>query len=336
MLRTKPIDVPRDWHLLKPHPLADLCEFGAGIDMDAIVADMMNGGYDERYPIVLLRENGHLWILNGRHRHQCAIRAEVVPTFVEYIGKDPRDEARRKIMQQHLTVSQRAAFAASLANLSQGETKHARQAEDVSQICNTEQPVTRAEAAKLVDVSPRAVDYATVVIDHGTEALKRAVRTGKVKVSDAANVARRSKPIQDYAVAQVEAGTFKTVTLAATLCKRCEGRIKNSKAPTKDCPACEDVRKNGKPKKAPAKKKEKPKPPPEQQTFGWAEYKAALTGLHTFIDTLSRKDKPQLHERLEAFSEAIGPEPTNGGQDEAEALFGAGNNKHHGPGSDRR
>lgn len=324
MSQTKPIPVPKDWESMPIHPLAALTEFGAGVDLDAGAEEMKLDGYDGRESIVVYEGK----LFDGRLRRSWAIRAGVTPTFCEFIGSNPKRFIRRKIMRQHLSVSQRATFAATLANLESGQRPASQNRE------GEDDPTTRTEAAAAVDVSPRAVDYATVVIDHGTESLKRAVRIGKVKVSDAANVARRSKPIQDYAVAQVEAGTFKTVSAAATLCKRCEGRIKGGKVPTKDCPACEDVRKNGKPKKTPAKKKEKPKPEPQQQTFGWAEYKAALTGLHAFIDTLSRKDKPQLHERLEAFSEAIGPEPTDG-QDEAEALFG-NSRPSAGPYRDRR
>lgn len=302
MSQTKPIAVPEEWEAMPIHPLAALTEFGAGVDLDAGADEMKQDGYDSRESLVVYEGK----LLDGRLRRSWAIRAGLTPTFCEFVGSNPIRFIRRKIMRQHLDIGQRAMFAAKLATLESGHDG------SEAQYCAPDsEPLSINEAAKSVGVSPRAVDYATVVQEHGTKSLQRAVNVGQVKVSDAAKVARKAKPIQDYAVGAVQAKLFRTVAEAATLCPRCEKRVKKDQQPTTNCPACDDIRKNGKPKKTPKAKAKKPTPPPEQKTFGWAEFKSSVTGLHAFIDSLGRNDKPQLHERLDFLVEMIGPEPSN-------------------------
>jgi hypothetical protein len=54
---------------------------------------------------------------------------------------------------------------------------------------SAESVVTRAEAAELLNVSPRSVATARKVIRNGTPALVEAVRNGEIAVSRAAKVA---------------------------------------------------------------------------------------------------------------------------------------------------
>jgi len=63
-------------------------------------------------------------ILDGRHRHAACIRHDVAPRFIEFTGTP--EEALdlvigRNLLRRHLSVSQRAIWAAKLVNTRQGE-----------------------------------------------------------------------------------------------------------------------------------------------------------------------------------------------------------------------
>src|SRR5262245_42432947 len=51
--QTKPIHPPKNWRVLKAHPLAELVDFGAGIDLAALTKHIREHGYDENEPVVL-------------------------------------------------------------------------------------------------------------------------------------------------------------------------------------------------------------------------------------------------------------------------------------------
>src|SRR6266850_3364501 len=97
-MKTRSIPVPDGWQTLKHHSLSTYVEFGAGIDLDIVAAHMRANGFDEMEPIILFEGK----ILDGRHRHACAIKADVTPTFREFIEGDPVAYASKKLLRQHL------------------------------------------------------------------------------------------------------------------------------------------------------------------------------------------------------------------------------------------
>jgi hypothetical protein len=110
-MQTRSIATPTDWQHLQPHPLAEIVEFGAGIDLDALAAHMRQYGYDPDEAIVL--HDG--MILDGRHRLRAAIQAGVTPTFKVFEGRNAIAYVGKKMHRQHLDTSQRALLAATLA-----------------------------------------------------------------------------------------------------------------------------------------------------------------------------------------------------------------------------
>ncbi len=280
MSQTKHIPLPDNWDTCPIHPLAALTEFGAGVDPEAVVEDMRLHGYDSRESLVFYQG----MLFDGRLRRSSAIKAGVKPTACEFVGADPIAFTRRKILRQHLSISQRSMFAEELARLSHGGDRKSAEIKTENSVLNT-----IAQAAAAVDVSPASVDFARIVKDHGSKALIRAVNTGLLKVSDAAKVARKAKAIQDHAVAEVQAKRAKTATEAATLCKRCEGRIKKGQSATADCVVCRAEREKppatkgaGKGSRKSAKEKAQPEPAPEFKPA--ACLGLAATGLYEFID----------------------------------------------------
>ena len=264
MTNTRPISVPEDWQRLRYHPYSELVEFGAGIELDALIEHMNVNGYDPDEPIILIwdeRSEAYL-ILDGRHRHQGATRAGVVPTFSEFVGtpKAALELVMKKLLRQHLTPSERAMVAAKLSDL--------RRIENPSEAAEAALPViSQDSAAAIMKVSPDAVQRAKAVIEHGTPELQAAVLDGTVSVTDAAKVANEATEVQNQAVAKVRAGDAKTAAAAvsddAHLCLRCQ-QAKRANLPTKtNCPDCAQIANPPPPAKKPRKKKRPPEEPDE-------------------------------------------------------------------------
>jgi hypothetical protein len=198
-MHTKPIPAPKNWQDLQPHSLAELVEFGAGIDLDALAEYMRQHGYDPDEAIVL-HDN---MILDGRHRLRAAALAGVVPTFKQFVGKNAFAYVAKKLYRQHLDTSQRAMMAATLTRLS-----------PLAGVQNCTPP-TLAEAGKMLNVSRRSVAHAAKVQEEGTPALNQAVMDGTIAVGDAAKVAAHPPAVQDQAVKAVRDGLAGTASQAA-------------------------------------------------------------------------------------------------------------------------
>jgi hypothetical protein len=112
-MKTEPIEAPQGWQDLRPHPLSKLVEFGAGIEIDALVDHINKHGYADDEAIVL--HDG--MILDGRHRHEAAKRAGVTPPFRQFCGRNAMAYAAKKLFRQHLSESQRAMMAETLINV---------------------------------------------------------------------------------------------------------------------------------------------------------------------------------------------------------------------------
>src|SRR5262245_33234519 len=119
-MQTRFIPAPRSWQALQYHELADCVDFGRGIDLDGLVAHMKANGYDQDEAIVLYRSK----ILDGRHRHEAAKLAGVVPTFKEFVGKDPVAYVTKKAFRQHLDETARCLIAAMMVGKAVGSNQH--------------------------------------------------------------------------------------------------------------------------------------------------------------------------------------------------------------------
>jgi hypothetical protein len=241
MKTTQPIDTPASWRTLKHHPLSALVEFGIGIDLEALAAHMRENGYDEGEPIITYGGK----ILDGRHKHKAALMAEVVPTFAEFIGKDPMQYVMKKVLRQHLNESQRAMFAATLATLPKGANQHV-----------PDGTPSRAKAAEMLNVSGRSVARAKTVTDEGTPELQAAVIDGTVSLSDAATVAHEPPEIQNHAVDAVRNGQATTATKALPkFCSFCQHQKELGRVMREACPDCKALNKKPKEPSANGKKK---------------------------------------------------------------------------------
>jgi ParB-like chromosome segregation protein Spo0J len=174
-------------HDLQSHSIADAFPMMVGPEFAELVADIKANGVRE--PIVLHEGK----ILDGRNRYRAAQAAGVECPRTEYQGTDPiKHVVSLNLRRRHLDESQRALVAAKLTNLKDGERP--------SQIC--EPAVTRERAAEMLNVSPRSIDSARVVRDHGTVELQDKVAAGEVSVSAGADVARLPESEQREIVAK--------------------------------------------------------------------------------------------------------------------------------------
>src|SRR5262245_8854236 len=82
---------------------------------------MQVNGYDPDEKVVLIwfEERKRDEILDDRRKQQAAIKGELVPAFVKFVGTNPLAYVEKKAHRQHLDASQRAVMAAKIL-----ETKH--------------------------------------------------------------------------------------------------------------------------------------------------------------------------------------------------------------------
>jgi hypothetical protein len=199
-IETKAVGVPANWKDLEYHPLSNLVEFGAGIDLDGLRKHMRENGYDLDEPIILYSGK----ILDGRHKHASARAENVTPTFREFVGASPEAYVIKKAYRQHLNESQRALIAAGIAENRSN-----------AQICAGEQPEKRkqqSQAAKVMNVGERTVQQATKVKDKGTPEVAKAVADGTLPVDQAAKIVDEPPKVQNQAIKDVREGKAKIAT----------------------------------------------------------------------------------------------------------------------------
>jgi N6-adenosine-specific RNA methylase IME4 len=173
------------------HELAGIFPLIVGDDFKALVADVKANGL--RAPITLFKEK----ILDGRNRYRACEAAGVRPRFETYEGDDPLAfVVSANLARRHLNESQRALCAARLGDFRQGGDRSGKQDANLH----------LAQAADLFKVGVRSVNNALVVKNQGTAALARAVDSGTVAVSLAAQMARKPEAEQRDFVKHVEAG----------------------------------------------------------------------------------------------------------------------------------
>lgn len=175
-------------------------------------------------------------ILDGRNRYRACALKDVDPRFEQYKGKDPLGfVVSKNLHRRHLTTSQRAMIAASVASM--------KTAGRPAKIITGIPVITQTQAADLFNVSTDSVQDAKKVQEQGAPELIEAVKSGDATVSAAADVADLPKSEQKKAV--------KSGTVAA---KAKEQRAKKAaKKPSSDTPVlpsgvlCPHHAKNGPP-----------------------------------------------------------------------------------------
>jgi hypothetical protein len=156
----------------KFHPIADLFPLMDESELAELAEDLKANGL--RVPIVLYQKK----ILDGRNRYLACAKAEVKSSFWHYKGNEPIQFCLSlNLRRRHLTLSQRAAVAADLANLGNGQRA------DYAAASN-EAPVSQPEAAERLDVSRSAVQRAVAIRTADPE-IHGKVKAGEISLADA-------------------------------------------------------------------------------------------------------------------------------------------------------
>jgi ParB-like chromosome segregation protein Spo0J len=139
------------------HELANIFPLIEGKEFQDLVDDIQANGLSE--PILLYEGK----ILDGRNRYRACLEAFVNPTFQTYSGDNPLAKViSLNLKRRHLDESQRAMVAARIATLPKGTNQHA-------QICAPSQ----VEAADMLNVGRRSVQYAREVLEEGRRSLSK-------------------------------------------------------------------------------------------------------------------------------------------------------------------
>ncbi|APZ92174.1 hypothetical protein [Fuerstiella marisgermanici] len=194
------------------HPAADLLPLMTDTEYAELKQDIAN---------TELRDNIVLWndrILDGRHRIRALIELGInwkmhVDRYDEIEIPDPvAFVVSKNLQRRHLSSSQRAMVAAKAKGYYECEGKEAQRegGKKVGNgrkkvVANLPQPKkpekkSRDKAAAAVGVSGKLVDAARKVRNDGVPELVKAVESGKVAVSAAAEVAKLPKAEQEQAV----------------------------------------------------------------------------------------------------------------------------------------
>lgn len=131
---------------LQPHEYANLFPMMNAEEMNALIQDMRENGYDASSPIITYKGK----ILDGRNRYAAAKVADVEPTFFEYDGGDLLSFVLSKnLHRRHLNETQRAGVAAKIANMNEGRPE--------KNSPNLESKVSIPQAAEMLNVGKSTV-----------------------------------------------------------------------------------------------------------------------------------------------------------------------------------
>lgn len=169
------------------HPIANLFPLMEGGEFEQFKGDVRANG---------LREA--LWIydgqiLDGRNRYRACRELGIEPMTQAWDGDDPvAFVVSLNLRRRHLTESQRALIADSIAKMGEGRPPETRPIGLVSQ----------EQAAEMLNVGINSVKRAARVRRTGAPGLKRAVKAGEVRLGPAAEVASLPEAEQEAVVAK--------------------------------------------------------------------------------------------------------------------------------------
>lgn len=213
------------------HPVAAMLPKLQGEEFEALAADMETNGQLE--PIDVYKDE----IIDGVNRFMACESRGLEQWYRQWVPKNGQSVIgyiiSKALLRRHMDTSQRAMFAAELAQLNQGQHKSKPIPIESGKFATDEQDeetpeFSLEEASGLLNVSKRSTQDARDVLEKGSTVLQDAVKAGDVSVSDAAKIVDQPKAEQRAAVKAVEQGKSPTVA-AATHRPSANGKPKTAK-----------------------------------------------------------------------------------------------------------
>ena len=181
---------------LKVHPAAEIFPMLNAEELDALALDIKANGLQQ--PIVM-------WeglLLDGRNRLAACAICGVEPSFKQYEGNSPVTFViSANIKRRQLDASQRACVAVELEPMFAVEAKKKKEeagkkyGRGQKVVADLRQPIgvkASNQAAEVVSVSPRMVQYAKEIKVKNPEAFER-IKAGTVKVSEVQQEMKKEK-----------------------------------------------------------------------------------------------------------------------------------------------
>ena len=207
---------------LEIHPLANLLPEMTPEEFKGLKDDIL--GLGVLNPIILLDGK----ILDGRHRYLACQELDIdCPTMVMSDASPNDIITSMNIHRRHLTVSQRALFRAGLldyireqasarkkASLKQNQEKDTPESQENTVLVNLpkrEEPIhTHEILAKDAQVSPKTMQHAITVHEHGTEEEKKEVADGKKPIYKVAKGIKERQKVEEAETTKTKAMFNKT------------------------------------------------------------------------------------------------------------------------------
>ena len=170
---------------MKIHPAAEIFPMLSDEELDSLAVDIKTHGL--RHPLVMHDRE----LLDGRNRLAACKIAGVVPSFVEYEGDSPVSFVISvNLQRRQLDTTQRACIAVEFLPLLAVEAKKRYDKtvgrpskQSVANLPpNTDKAKSRDQAAAVVSVSPRMVQYAKEIKAKNPEAFER-MKAGGVTIN---------------------------------------------------------------------------------------------------------------------------------------------------------
>ena len=177
---------------MKFHPAAEIFPMLTSLDMAGLAKSIREDG--QKFPIIVHED----MILDGRNRWRACQIAAVKPWTEKWDGKGSPTSyvIACNLHRRQLTESQRAVVAARAKEMFEGEAANrktsGKPSRGVSANLRSGPHKAAADAASLLNVSPRTVEHASRVLDYGIPELVTAVEQGEVSVSAASAVAKKT------------------------------------------------------------------------------------------------------------------------------------------------
>lgn len=186
------------------HPYADIFPLLPDAELKALADDIALHGLRE--PIWLHRDGR---IIDGRNRYRACVLADVEPTYRTYDGDDGAELLDFVVslnkFRRHLTPSQLAMVAATVANMKRGRPAGKETSLSLYESAEVNEPlVSIAQAADMFGVGEVSVKHARKVQEQGVPELAEKVVAGKASVSAAAALAEAEEKEQREALAAAE------------------------------------------------------------------------------------------------------------------------------------
>jgi DNA modification methylase/ParB-like chromosome segregation protein Spo0J len=185
---------------MKIHPAAEIFPMLSDEELDSLAVDIKTHGL--RHPLVMHDRE----LLDGRNRLAACKIAGVAPSFVEYEGDSPVSFVISvNIKRRQLDPSQRACVAVEIEPMFAVEAKkrQGQRTDIVANLRQCNQAKASDQAAEVVSVSPRMVQYAKEIKAKNPEAFER-VKSGEVTVNEVQQEIKREKRVDALKTRQVE------------------------------------------------------------------------------------------------------------------------------------